>query len=158
LGNLITVIAVITTVTIFNSHSSYFRAGPSDDFVVISVAINTWSKYGVLLFLISIINIVQVFSEEIGSPIIEFNIYNPDKTHITEFTKCELHMMGNIMFGLSAIRRVFMVMVSITQIDIAIWSVVVKEITSIFTIRKLLDDKTFGPYEPVTTDDIIELV
>ena len=148
-GNLLTLTIVVVSVIIFNSHSQYFSWGPNENLVVISVMIDDWTKYGFLLGLITIVNAVQVMSEEMGMPVLGFSIYNPDKKHITDFTKCELQAYANIMFLIGAIRKVFMVIVSITQIDIALYSIVIKELTSIITIRFLLNEKTFG-------DEILE--
>ena len=76
-------------------------------------------------------------------PVVGFNIYNPDKKVITEFTKNELQFFGNMMFLTSSLRYIFEVMITITQIDIAIYSVIISEITTIFTIRMLLNEKRF---------------
>ena len=80
---------------------------------------------------------------EIAHPIIGFNIYNPDKKEINDFTKFELQLYGNIMYFIDSVRSVLMIMLSITQIDIALFGTVICEITSIFTIRMLLNEKMF---------------
>lgn len=154
IGNAITLIAVIITVTLYDDKSTYWSFGYSETLTVISVKINSLSKYLILLLFITAINTVQVASEEIGSPILGFSVYNPDKKHITEFTKMELQIYANLMFSISSIRNVFMMIVTITQIDIAIYSVIVKEIASIFTIRMLLNEKTFGEYNEVQLTEI----
>lgn len=47
------------------------------------------------------------------------------------------------MYFIEGFKRVLMIMVSITQIDIAMLSMLFGEITSIFTIRMLLNEKKF---------------
>ena len=47
------------------------------------------------------------------------------------------------MFIVSGLRGLFMMMISITQFDIALWSLIVCEFTSIYTIRMLLNEKEF---------------
>ena len=96
-----------------------------------------------LLGIIAIIKISDVVISEIASPIIGFNIYNPDKKVITEFTKNELQFYGNSMYLIDAIKAVLLIMVNISQIDIALWGVIVSETTSLFTIRMLLNEKEF---------------
>ena len=81
--------------------------------------------------------------EEIGMPVLSFSIYNPDKKVITEFTKNELQIFGNAMYMVSSIRMVFEIMITITQIDIALISVIFTELASMFTIRMLLNEKEF---------------
>ena len=52
---------------------------------------------------------------------------------------------------IDAIRSVLMIMMSITQVDIALWGVICAVGTSLFTIRMLLNDKEFKP----TQDHVI---
>jgi len=73
--------------------------------------------------------------------ILSFNIYDPNKTHIFGFRKWELQVLENLMYAAPAIRSVFMTMVLISQIDVALFGVFVKEATSIITIRTLLNEK-----------------
>ena len=142
-GNTLLLGIVTATMFIFSSDSMYFRWGPHPDFVIISVMIDTYSKYYILLLLIAFLKITKVLIEEIGMPVLSFSIYNPDKKVITEFTKNQLQFYGNAMYFVSSIRSVFEIMVTITQIDIALISVVFSELASIFTIRMLLNEKEF---------------
>ena len=47
------------------------------------------------------------------------------------------------MYLFDNVRSVFLTMLAISQIDIALWGTLAAEVTSIFTIRKLLKDKKF---------------
>ena len=78
-------------------------------------------------------------------PILGFSIYNPDKKIITEFTKNQLQVYGNLMYLIDSVRGVFTILVTISQVDIALVGVLVSEITGIFTIRMLLNEKQFIP-------------
>ena len=161
-GNAATLIAVIAIVFAVGSKNSYIRVGPSPDFHILDVNIDTWGKYAVLILFLCIINSAQIISEDIGMPILGFNIFNPDKKEITDFTKLELQVYGNTMYAISSVRSVFMTMVTIAQIDVAVISVLIKEIVSIYTIRMLLNEKTFiskpstTEYDPV--DNSVEMV
>lgn len=143
LGNTLLLGIVTTTMFVFSSDSTYFRWGPHDDFIVISVVINTYTKYYILLLLIAFLKITKVLIEEIGMPVLSFSIYNPDKKVIKEFTKNQLQFYGNAMYFVSSVRAVFEIMVTITQIDIALISVIFSELASVFTIRMLLNEKEF---------------
>ena len=81
--------------------------------------------------------------QEIGEPILLFYIYNPDKKVIDNFSKNQLQFYGNAMFMVSNIRRVFEIMITVTQIDIALYAVIVEQLTAIVTIRLLLNEKQF---------------
>ncbi len=97
--------------------------------------------------------ISHVIIGEIAHPIIGFNIYNPDKKEITEFSKIELQMYGNLMYLIEGFKNILTVMLSITQIDIALISMLVSEVTTIYTINMLLSEKTFVK----SIDDYTEL-
>ena len=143
LGNLSVLILVIILSIIFRDNSEYWNIGPNPSLVIISVHINTWSKYLSLLFIVALINVSRVVIEEIAMPILGFNIYNPDKKIITEFTKWELQFYGNSMYAISNMRQVFLLMLNISQIDIALYNVFICELASIYTIRMLLNEKQF---------------
>jgi hypothetical protein len=144
--NVISLLFVIILICIFKDNSSkYFRLGPSDNLTVISVNIDTWFKWGIVVITLCIFGIADVIIHELGSPVLGFNVYNPDKKIITEFTKNELNFLSNAMFMVSAIREVFNTVVSITQLDLALVTVIVKELASIVTIRLLLNEKKFIP-------------
>jgi hypothetical protein len=149
-GNATVLTLVIALVVIFESGSTYWRIGWHDDLVLVSVKINTMIKYFVMMSIITLVNVTKVVVEEIGMPILGFNVYNPDKKVITEFGKFELQIYANSMFMISGLRGIFMILVNIAQIDIAVWSLLVSEGASLFTIRMLLNDKEFK--EP--TDDV----
>lgn len=130
-------------ITNFATDSKYFRFGPNDDFIFISVQIDTIPKYCSLLTLIFVNDIIRVIIQEFGSPILFMNVYNPDKKEITEFSKAQLYFYANSMFLINNIRYIFTLLISVTQIDIALFSVLVEEVIVIFTIKMLLDEKKF---------------
>ena len=144
IGNVITMILVLILVSIFkDDNSTYFRFGPNEDLIVISILIDTWSKWVGLLIFIGIIKSCDVLVNELGSPILGFRIYNPDKKIIDDFTKNELNFLANAMWFTNSFRSVFMTVVNITQIDIALCGMIMSEIISIFTVRHLLNTKKF---------------
>ena len=103
--NTIILIIVIVLIIIFrNDQSKYFRFGPQDDLIVISIHINTWTKYFYFIGVICPIKIIEVIVNEYAMPVLGFNIYNPDKKEITEFTKNELQFYANSMYIVNAIR------------------------------------------------------
>ncbi len=143
----------ITLYFFHDNESTYLRCGPHHDLNVLGIQINSWKHYIGLQFFLAAVEITDVIINEIASPILSFNIYNPDKKEITQFTRWELQFYGNTMWMLNGLKRVLMVVVSISQIDIALLRVVYSELTSFYTIRMLLLEKKF-PKE----DDSYELV
>lgn len=143
IGNTVVLTLVVTLVAVFAKSGTYWDVGWSDRLVLIGVTIDTPEKYCLLLALITGIQVSKVVVEEIGMPVLGFSIYNPDKKRITEFTKNELQLLANGMFIVSGLRSIFMVMLKISQIDIAVFSLLISELTSVFTIRALLNEKEF---------------
>ena len=123
IGQLVVLIAVIIpTVLLANKNSTYYRFGPNEELIIISIKINTWTRYGILLGYMMIFRICKVFINELGMPILTFNIYNPNQKKIEDFTRMELQVLANIKFTLNAIRYALTLQLSILQIDIAIIS------------------------------------
>jgi hypothetical protein len=147
-GNVCVLAIVGCAVYACGTSGLYWRFGPHPDLVIIAVQIDTWQKYGTLLALIAVVESSRVVVEEFGMPILGFSIYNPDKKTVTEFSKNELQFFANAMFFISAIRGVLLVMVQISQLDIALWGVLVSQCASVITIRQLLSEKQFVTVRP----------
>ena len=103
--------------------------------------INSRLRYFFLLVLIACNNCIKVLISELGEPVLVFNVYNPDKKIITDFTKMQLLFYANTMFFIGNTRRVFELMISITQIDIALFSIIVEQLVSICTVYFLVSEK-----------------
>ena len=151
IGNFISLLVVTVCVIVTEAHGSYWRYGPSDDLIIINIKIDDQTKYLSFLGLLAFINVMKIISEEVGMPILHFNVYNPDKLHITEFGKLELQVMANSMFMITSTRSMLMILVNISQIDIALWNVFVQELTTVIAIRMILNEKTFDEpgYTPI---------
>ena len=137
------IMITIPIILLDDGTSSYFKWGWSDDLVLISIPINTKARYIGVCIYIMLIKTSGVLIGEIANPIIGFNIYNPDKMVITEFTKNELQLYGNCLWFIDGFKSLMLIMVSITQIDLALIGMLSSEIMSIFTIRMLLNEKKF---------------
>ena len=137
------IMITIPIIMLDNGTSSYFRWGWSDDLILISIPINTKARYISVCIYIVLIKASGVCIGEIANPILGFNIYNPDKKVITEFSKNELQLYGNAMWFIGGFKSLMLIMVSITQIDLALVGMLSSEIMTIFTIRLLLNEKEF---------------
>ena len=142
-----------------NPSDKYFRYGPNSDLFVMSICVDTWKKYWLLQICICIIEVVNMIIGELAMPILNFNIYNPDKKIIDEFTKNELQILGNTMWCINSLIKTLTVLVSISQMDIAVLRVFYSEATSIYSIRVLLNEKKFKVLEKMNEpSEGIELV
>ena len=131
-----------TTATNY-SMGNFMQFGPNDNLNVMGVVLDTWPSYMWFVFCVVIFRVIQTWVHEIAHPIIGFRIYDPDLKVIKDFARIELQVYANLMYLFDAVRSVFMTMVAITQIDIALWGALAGEITSIFTIHRLLQAKMF---------------
>jgi len=135
---------IIVVISILKEpNDKYFRIGPNEELSIMSVKINTNTKYLLFQIFIAFTEVTRVIINEIASPILGFNIYNPDKKVITEFDKDELQIMANSMWFINNLISALYIMVTISQVDIAILKVIYSEITCIYTIRMLLNEKQF---------------
>ena len=144
---LLLISVIIPTILLANKDSTYYRFGPNEDLIIISIKINTWSRYNILLGYVLLFRICKVFIDELGMPILTFNIYNPNQKIIKGFTRTELQVLANIMFMLNAIRYALTLQLVIVQIDIAVLSGIFSELAAIPTIHILLKDKEFESEE-----------
>tara|TARA_X000000368_G_scaffold418668_2_gene419327 strand:- start:3274 stop:3798 length:525 start_codon:yes stop_codon:yes gene_type:complete len=151
---LLLISALIPTILLANKDSTYYRFGPSEELIIISIKINTWTRYAILLVYILIFRICKVFVTELGMPILSFNIYDPNRKKVKDFTRKELQILANIMFMLNAIRYALTLQLYIIQIDIALLSGIFSELASIPTIYILLKDKVFE--EDVKSEELKE--
>jgi len=156
--NLILFLIILFVVMICKDNNNYYMTyGPNENLYVLSIKINTPQKYIFLQFFLLFVEFSRVFTNEIASPILGFNIYNPDKKIITEFTKNELQLLANMMWLINSLTGAIFVMITISQIDIAILRTVYSEMTTIITIRMLLNEKKFiceNNVEPIELEQL----
>lgn len=155
------IILIIILVLCFKTYDTYFRWGvpPSNEppLLILSVKIDNYYKYVILLCVITLVRIVKVLVSEIADAILSFTIYNPDKKVIKDFTKCELQFYGNYIYFIDSLRYVFTLMITITQIDLALFGVIIDQITTLFTIRLLLNEKSFNSYEDLNNNATLDI-
>jgi hypothetical protein len=153
--NTLVLSSISILVTAFAEKSPYWQFGYNDNLILISVKINTFEKYVSLLLLIAVINWSKVIIDNVALPILSFSIYNPDKKVITDFTKNELHIFGNAVYFVANVRRLLLVLISVSQFDLAIWSILISQLSSAYIIYTLLREKTFNlkRYEAVATNN-----
>ena len=144
IGQFVLLISVVIPIVLLaNKQSTYYKFGPNEDLIIISIKINTWLRYGILLIYVFIFRVCKVFITELGMPILSFNIYDPNRKKVEGFTRNELQIQANTMYMLNAIRYALTLQLAIIQIDIALISAIFSELASIPTIYILLKAKEF---------------
>ena len=122
---------------------NYMKAGPSADLKLLGISIDTWEKYAALQVLMCIFQIADTVIQEFANPILGFNIYNPDKKEITDFTRFQLQFYAQSFWFVNNVKYALMLLISVTQIDLAISKVLYSELAGIYTIRVLISEKKF---------------
>lgn len=142
--NLLFLSIFISCFFIFNNgESTYFRIGWSDNFLFVSLYIDTPFKYFSLCGFIITLNVSEIFLNDIAYPIITFSTYNPYKNTILDFTRNELEMYSNIIYFIQSSKKILQIATTVSQVDLACISLVSSQISSYFAIRYLLDNKQF---------------
>jgi len=137
-------LVIITIIIILdNADKKLLRIGYSNDLYVIGVQIDTFNKYMLLHFYIFMIEFCYSIIYEYANPIMYFNVFNVDKKNISDFSKFELQIYAQSLWFLCSLKQAFMIIVSITQLDIAIAKTIYNEIAVAIVIRSLLNNKTF---------------
>jgi hypothetical protein len=149
--------SILIFIVIFqDAGNKYLRFGPNNDLDVLGIKINNWKKYIIFQLFLAVVQMTNVYINEIASPIFGFTIYNPDKKEITEFGRLELQIYANSMWLLNSLRSVMFVVVSISQIDIALLQTFYGELMSFYTIRMLLLEKTFPEDKKIVEYELIK--
>lgn len=150
---LLTLVALL--LTIIFAEDGWFSFGPSSHLIIAGVVIDTPAKYSVLVSIIVFNSIIDMLISEFAQPILGFNIYNPDKKVITDFnSKRELQVLASLYWAFNNLRGVFTILISITQVDLALIKWFVLETTAIYTINTILSKKRFS----TESDEEVELM
>ena len=131
----------VVPILLFAVVKAEWRFGPSEDLVILSIHINTWSLYITLLVLSVLLKVLEVILSDIGAPNLGFSIYDPTKTTVYGFTKCQLETLANLMWASQSLGNVFKIMILVSRLDVALISLVFSEIASCFVIKYLLSKK-----------------
>ena len=141
--NITSTIILLTLILLFSQKSSWLTYGWSESLNVIGININTKEKYIVLIVIICTCQITQVIINEVAMSIIGFTVYNPYMNNISEFKRYELDFLTNSMYLFNNLRNLLSLLVSVSQMDIALIQIFVSQIVNMFIVYYLLGKKTF---------------
>lgn len=157
-GNIVVAFMVICIVLTFNDGSSpYLRFGWNDNLSVLGVKINTGAKYFCLSLVLGVFEVLDVFINDTIYPYINNNVRDNNVREIKEFTKYETRLITNGSFFISDIKYSLYIMISISQIDIALIKVLIGGLACILTTNMQLSGKTFmgDEYVIVSTVEMV---
>ena len=141
LVNFLGLCGIIIFILCTSDMDKLFEYGPSANLTVMSIKVDTWSKYIGLVIVICIIKVLEVGVNDIGSPNLGFSIYDPTETVVYGFERTELQLLANGMWMVNSLGYVFKTMIVVSRTDIALISVISGELASAITIYYLLGKK-----------------
>jgi len=150
-SNMLLLLSTIIVICTF-ADRDILRIGYSKDLVVLGVTIDTLDKYLVLQFIIFLVEFLHSIIYEFANPIMYFQVFDSKHKYITDFTKFELQFYAQSLWFITSLKTGFMLLVSITQIDITICKIIYSEIAVVIVIRNLLNDKVFVKNKPSNPD------
>jgi hypothetical protein len=122
LGNVIALgVAIMLTVG-SSSQSTWVAFGWSDKLFVLSVPINTWYKYVVVLAVFGFMSFSKVIDEASATPILWFALYDQSKV-VYDISRFEVCVYSWLIFVTSRLRDLLLILVSISQIDIGLFCI-----------------------------------
>ena len=140
--NGVVLLVVVLIVSISGAESDYWRFGPGDDLVIISVQVDTWGRWVGLILLISLVEATRVVVDEVGSPLLRATLHDPTN-QVIELGRAEFELFANLNFLMGSIRTLLLMLVTISQIDIAVWGIISAQIATFIVLRTLLRGKRF---------------
>tara|TARA_B100001175_G_scaffold316103_1_gene329174 strand:- start:1217 stop:1735 length:519 start_codon:yes stop_codon:yes gene_type:complete len=123
--------------------SSYFNIGWSNEFVFISMPINTAYKYFAFCGFIIISNVSEVLMDNIAGPLIQFSTYNPYKNEVSDFSRYELELYSNAVIFIQISKKLLQIFIILSQVDIALISLLSSQLSASYAIHYLLNQKVF---------------
>ena len=142
-ANILVVVVLISTIILLGHDNPYLRIGPNVSLIILGIRIDTWIKYLMLQVFVAINEILDVGLTEIGYPFLILQVYDSDKKKIHDFTRVELQIYTNIYYIIGSVRSVFTLLITLSQVDIALLKVIYGESITIYTIRQMLKHKVF---------------
>lgn len=141
-SNLVLLLGTISVICTF-ADKDILRVGYSKELIVLGITIDTLDKYLLLHLIIFLVEFFHSIIFEYANPIMYFQVFDAKNKYITDFTKLELQLYAQTLWFVTSLKTGFMMLVSITQIDITICKIIYSEIAVVIVIRNLLNDKIF---------------
>lgn len=142
--SVLTAVLVITVSILFqDKDNTYFKIGPHDQLIVISVRIDTMNKYIYLVIITILVTLARAIQSEIGSSVLRYLIYDFKVDEIHDVNRYSLMFYANIIYFFQGLRDVFLILASISQIDVSLVILFTYQIVCFFSIIYLTKDKKF---------------
>ena len=153
LANTLILTAIIAIVCYMNDGTTdYFHIGWNDSLKFITCSINTSGRYFVLMLTLALMKVIETYTYEYVNPRLANPIYvYPERPELI-FGRYEFQFYANLNWLIQGVKRKLMLFIAISQIDVALVTVLVSQVTSIYTIQQIIKNKQF-PENEVDTNN-----
>lgn len=118
--------------------SHYFHFGPSDSLCFISVRINTWWKWIVILVLSMALDATATLSAEFFNPWFNNSLADPRGPPVKTYMA---HLIQQVYYVNHYLQNAVWTFVSLTQVDLLLFSMLSSNLVCFYTTRKYLLQK-----------------
>ena len=121
-----------------------FSFGPHKDLTFVGVAINTWTKWSILIALVVIDTAFNVWAGEMIWPWIT-NTIADHKTKNIEYPKWVCVLIVNGFYTYHGLRPLITAYLAFTQVDVVVAKIITNMVISLITTSILIKDKIYVP-------------
>jgi hypothetical protein len=112
---------IVICVSVSSAESDYWNIGPHENLEVISVMIDTWGKWFLLIFIITLFEGTHTVVEKYVRLLL--------KNNKTELTDAQISVSKAVIFFMDKVRALLWMLLVISQIDIAVWPIITSFVT-----------------------------
>ena len=122
-------------------NTGYFRIGPSPGVFFLGFAIDTWCKWGHVVGLVAVSQVVYMLTMESISPLIMNTVMDPKATRIPLYSYVQVQYICNVYYIFAAVVQLLQVQIVVAQADLAAVVVVVDCLVSLVTTHIFVRSK-----------------
>lgn len=120
--------------------SHYFHVGPSVDLCFVSVRINNWWKWVVILFLTMLLDCSATLASETATPWISNVLGNPDGRPTNKWMAHLIQQITNVNYYL---QNAIWTFVALTQVDLLVFSMLASCVICFYTTHNYIKAKNY---------------
>ncbi len=121
--------------------TGYFRIGPSPSVFFLGFALDTWGKWGQVVGLVAVSQVIYMVTMESISPWIMNTVMDPKATRIPLYSYLQVQYICNVYYIFAAVVQLLQVQIVVAQADLAAVVVVVDCVVSLVTTHIFVKSK-----------------
>lgn len=117
---------------------AYIHLGPSRSLYFVTIHVNTWSRWSLYMSMVGLLSIIDTYSHEYITPFI-FERTHLEESSIHGFTSADgnheivtLCSLATGHFLSQCLRTLYFTLIMVSQLDVALWNVLIRVLTYSF--------------------------